>query len=108
MNGIYLYNTTLKTVIRALSFVAIFSLATIAKASDPLTPLLRAVDLNIGESADVTLHDGSVAHVTVMAVHPINDSVFGAVRQVDVTVSVNGKKKTIRSGNYNLPVTVGN
>jgi hypothetical protein len=90
----------------AVCFVALSGMAR-AGAGDPLTPLLRTVDINKGETAKVVLHDGSTAKIQVIAVEPVNDSVFGAVRQVNVTVSVDGIRKTIRSGNYNLPVTVG-
>lgn len=108
MTPIFSHNTRLLNFALALSFCGIFTCTSQAQTPDPLTPLLRAVDLNISESATVELHDGAVAKVQVLGVKPTNDSVFGAVRQVEVTLNVNGIKKTIRSGNYNLPVTIGN
>ena len=92
----------------ALSWAIIFPTVTDAGTRDPLTPLLRAVDMNVGETASVALHDGSRVELGVLAVEATNDVVFDAVRQVSVTIRVNGMKKTIRSGNYNLPVTLGN
>lgn len=92
----------------ALSVVTLFTIATVVQAGDPLKPLLRAVDMNIGETREIELHDGSAAEVEVLGVEPINDSVFGAVRQVKVIIRVNGLQATIYSGNYQLPVTVGN
>lgn len=74
---------------------------------DPLTPLLRAVDMDVGERRQVELHDGSTAEIELLAVEPVTDSVLDAVRKVNVTVRVNGVEQTIQSGNYNLPVTVG-
>ena len=78
-----------------------------SEGNSPLRPLLRAVDINIGERMKVELHDGSVADVALVAVDRFTDSVFGAVRQVAVTIRVNGEKRTIYSGNYHLPVTIG-
>lgn len=92
----------------ALSFAVAFELAAHTVSYGPLEPLLRVIDINKGEKANVELHDGSMASVEVLTVEPFHDSVFGSVRQVDVTVRVNGIRKTIRSGNYNLPVTIGN
>jgi murein DD-endopeptidase MepM/ murein hydrolase activator NlpD len=77
------------------------------RADDPLTPLLRAVDMEIGEVRQVELHDGAIAKVELVAVEPRTDSVLDAVREVDVTVRVNGEELTINSGNYHLPVSGG-
>lgn len=90
-----------------LSFVVLFAMVTDVQAAAPLTPLLRAVDMDIGETRQVELHDGSTAEVELLGVEPITDSVLDAVREVNVTVRINGEKKTIHSGNYYLPVTVG-
>ena len=78
-----------------------------AQTDDGLTPLLRTVDIDLGENAKVELHDGSVAQVELLSVDPVTDPVMDAVRSVNVTVRVNGEEKTIRSGNYNLPVNAG-
>lgn len=71
-----------------------------------LSPLVRTVDLNIGESAIVELHDGTSAEVQLIDVVPIKDSVMDAVREVKVTVLVNGETITLTSASYQLPVTV--
>lgn len=81
---------------------------TYAQIAEPLAPLLRAIDINVGETIQVLLHDGSKAEVELLAVEPITDSVLDAVKDVNVTIRVNGEKKTINSGNYHLPITVGN
>src|SRR5690606_26191453 len=78
-----------------------------AQTTEPLTPLLRAVDMNVGETIQVELHDGTMAEVELLAVEPSFDTVFDAVRAVKVSVSINGEEGTIYSGNYRLPVTVG-
>ncbi|MEX2567461.1 MAG: PKD domain-containing protein [Cyclobacteriaceae bacterium] len=73
----------------------------------PLEPLLRTVDMNRGEILQVELHDGSTAEVELVKVEPTFDTVFDAVREVKVTVRVNGMEQVVLSGNYHLPVTVG-
>ncbi len=78
-----------------------------SQAQQPLEPLVRTVDMNVGETRQVEMHDGSTAEVELVNVEPVHDSVMNAVRQVRVTVRVNGEEKTIHSGNYHLPVQVG-
>lgn len=78
-------------------------------ASTAVKPtLLRAVDLQIGESAEVALHDGQTAKVTLVALNEIRDSVRDAVRRAEVTVEINGQRATIVSATYHLPQTIGN
>ena len=107
MNEVLSVRLRAVTVTLALLLINFLTVVAQVATSNPLTPLLRAVDMNIGEKNKVELHDGSVAEVELLAVDRITDSVFDAVRQVAVTVRVNGSKKTIYSGNYHLPVTIG-
>jgi murein DD-endopeptidase MepM/ murein hydrolase activator NlpD len=72
-----------------------------------LEPTLRAVDLQIGESAEVKLSDGSIAKVKLLDVREKPDSMSKAVREAKVQVEVNGKEAWLTSANYNLPQTVG-
>jgi murein DD-endopeptidase MepM/ murein hydrolase activator NlpD len=106
--GVLLNDAKYTTLAFVFTFVALFQIPGNGRSNDPLTPLLRTVDINKGETMKVKLHDGSTVEVQVLAVEPINDSVFEALRQVNVIIRVNGIQKTIRSGNYNLPVTIGN
>src|SRR5262249_55526399 len=69
--------------------------------------LHRTVDLNLGEAAEVQLHDGSTAKVKLLAVRETRDSVRSAVREARVEVEINGRAATLVSGNYRLPVPVG-
>jgi len=71
-----------------------------------LSPLVRTVDLNIDELAVVELHDGTSVEVQLIDVEPIKDPVMNAVREVNVTVQVNGETITLKSASYQLPVTV--
>lgn len=72
-----------------------------------MIPLVRTVDLDVGDITEVELHDGSVAEVELLNVDPMKDSVMGAVREVRVTIAVNGETMTNNSGNYHLPVLIG-
>ncbi|HBJ86680.1 MAG TPA: hypothetical protein DDZ88_23055 [Verrucomicrobiales bacterium] len=72
-----------------------------------LEPTLRAVDLQIGESAEVKLADGSTAKVKLLDVQEKRDSMAKAVREAKVMVEVNGTEAWLTSANYNLPQTVG-
>lgn len=76
-------------------------------APQTLDPLVRVVDLNVGESADVTLCDGSQATVRLLNLSESRDSVCFAVRRAEVTVEINGHRAELVSATYHLPETVG-
>jgi murein DD-endopeptidase MepM/ murein hydrolase activator NlpD len=78
-------------------------------AAEPATkqPLFRVVDLNVGESQDVELSDGSHVNVTLLKLEEPRDNLRSAIRLARVTVKLNDVVTTIESGNYRLPVTVG-
>lgn len=73
----------------------------------PEDPLVRVIDLAVGEEAVVKLHDGSVATVKLLNLKEERDPIRDAVRISEVTVSVNGEQAVLKSGMYNLPRTVG-
>jgi murein DD-endopeptidase MepM/ murein hydrolase activator NlpD len=66
-------------------------------------PLVRAIDLDIGESATVTLADKSVAKVKLLDIQEQRDTIRNAVREAVVKVDVDGAVVTLVSGNYRLP-----
>ena len=68
-------------------------------------PLHRTVELRIGEGAQVQLHDGSQAKVKLLEVQETRDSVRAALREARVTIEINGRRMTLVSGNYRLPIT---
>ena len=70
-------------------------------------PLLRVVDLNLGETQDVELADGAKARVKLLALEEQCDPLRGAIREARVQVEVNGATATLGAANYQLPVTVG-
>jgi murein DD-endopeptidase MepM/ murein hydrolase activator NlpD len=70
-------------------------------------PLVRVVDLNLGDSAEVELCDGTKARVKLLDLKETRDSLRDAVRNARVHVEIDGRKAWLTSANYNLPVTVG-
>jgi murein DD-endopeptidase MepM/ murein hydrolase activator NlpD len=72
-----------------------------------LEPLVRAVDLDVGQSTTIQLCDGSSATVKLLELNEARDDVRNAVRRAEVRVEVNGQPATLISATYNLPVTVG-
>lgn len=81
----------------------------IAAPSQPQTrlPILRVVDLNLGEKCEVVLADGSKTRLEVTDLQEIRDPVRDAVRVARVKLEVNGEPVTLISANYNLPVRAG-
>ena len=71
------------------------------------TPTLRAVDLSLGETVEVTLADQSIAKVKLLQLDEKTDSMAKAVREAKALVAVNGEQKWLTSANYNLPQLVG-
>ena len=55
-----------------------------------IEPLLRSVDLNVGESCEVKLSDGSSAAVKLLDLKEIRDDLRQAVREARVAIEVNG------------------
>ena len=77
-----------------------------AQPQPPLQPLLQTVDLNVGDSQEVELADGSKARVKLLNLKETRDTLRQAVRRAEIVVEVNGSKATLVSANYRLPVTV--
>ena len=95
--------------IRRIVFVLLSSAAMVAGAAEkgPLDPLMRTVDLNVGQAAKVELCDGTIATVRLLKLVEDRDDLRQAVRRARVTVEVNGQEVTLTSAYYNLPVKVG-
>ncbi len=77
-----------------------------AADADALTPLVRVVDLNVGESTTVELCDGENVEVKLVDLQETCDPIRQAVRSAMVTVQIDGEELTIESGMYNLPQRV--
>ncbi len=70
-------------------------------------PLVRVVDLNLGESQRIALASGKEVTVKLLKLTEKRDSVRSAVRHAEVTVEVEGQQKRMGSAMYHLPVTIG-
>jgi len=82
-------------------------LAASAPAAEKIIPLVRTVDMDVGQTQKVTLHDGTEVTVTLLELNEKRDSVRNAVRMAQVKVKVNGKTVTLISSTYHLPTTIG-
>jgi murein DD-endopeptidase MepM/ murein hydrolase activator NlpD len=69
--------------------------------------LLRAIELNQGESAEVELSSGKRVTVKLIDLTETRDALRSAVRRAEVTVEVGGERATLVSATYHLPTTVG-
>jgi murein DD-endopeptidase MepM/ murein hydrolase activator NlpD len=78
-----------------------------AESPPPTDPLLRVVDLNVGEAQDVRLSNGRSVTVRLLDLDESTDTVNGAVREARVTVEVDGRSVELVSATYNLPVASG-
>lgn len=92
------------------SVVLLLFMSCFAAAQDvallKIDPLMRAVDLNVGQQEEVVLVDGKKATVKLLDVHEHRDTVRGALRQVRVVVEVDGQRAELVSATYHLPITV--
>jgi murein DD-endopeptidase MepM/ murein hydrolase activator NlpD len=91
---------TLQTLALLLALPAI----AFAQAPPPAEPLVRTVDLDIGESQDVVLSNGRTVAVRLVDVAEVRDDVTDGVRSARVTVEVDGKRVEIASSPYGLPM----
>ena len=80
-------------------------LATGLRGADAV--LHRTIDLNIGETQQVTFADGTKAQVKLLKVDEQHDAVIATLAGAVVTVEINGQRAELTSGNYRLPVPVG-
>ncbi len=95
---------------RVVGLVIALAITAPTSAQDPPVtrlPIVRAVDLDVGEAAAVTLADKSVAKVKLLDVTEHRDAIRNAVREAVVKVEVNGAVVTLVSANYRLPLATG-
>ena len=80
----------------ALAIMAIApTLAGSAPQESPRQPLLRTIDLDMGESREVELSDGAKVGVKLLGVEETRDGLRAAIREARVTVEVNGQPATL-------------
>lgn len=66
-------------------------------------PLVRVIDLNVGNSQVVELSNGTKITVRLLDVQESRDDIRSAVREARVKVTIDGKAIALNSGNYHLP-----
>ncbi len=71
------------------------------------TSLVRVVDLDVGESFEVDLCDGSKARGKLLAVEESRDAIRSAVRRANASIEINGQVTELTSATYHLPISVG-
>jgi len=69
-------------------------------------PLMRVIDLEVGESAEVELSNGKKTQVKLVELREGRDSPRDAVRRAEVTVAIDGKPVQLTSATYHLPTDV--
>jgi hypothetical protein len=81
--------------------------ASLAQPPAPtLEPLVKTVDLDVGQAQEVTLCDGKRVTVKLLELDEPRDPLRDAVREARVRVDVAGQEVWLTSANYNLPRTV--
>lgn len=84
--------------------LSVLLINTAARADEPL---VRVVDLNEGDSAHVTLCDGTEVEVELISVTEHRDRIRQSVRSIDLKVAINGEPCTFSAGPYSLPEVLG-
>ena len=72
----------------------------------PCEPLVRVLDLDVGESAQVHLSDGTTVHAKLISFSEARDPIRSAVRHANLELEINGQPVALESGPYRLPITV--
>ena len=91
--------------------VALFSILIMDSRADglpkpPRVPLHHTVDLDLGESQQLVLNDGTKVRVKLLSLDENRDTIRDAVRRAIVKVEVNGQTIELLSATYNLPKPV--
>ncbi|MBN2473254.1 MAG: PKD domain-containing protein [Pirellulales bacterium] len=76
-------------------------------AGERIEPLVRVVDLDVGQACQVELCDGRKVAVKLLDLQETADSVREAVREARVHVEIDGRRVWLTSATYRLPETVG-
>ncbi len=72
-----------------------------------LEPLVRVIDLDVGETRQVTLYNGSRTTVSLLELSEKRDTIRQAVRRAQVKVKVDDQIVTLISSTYHLPTATG-
>ncbi len=88
--------------------ILIFASLPLANGEEPpLDSLFQSVDLDVGQSREVVLRDGTKVTLRLLDLKEERDPVRDALRGAALTVEVNGVRGTIPCATYNLPTDLG-
>ena len=96
---------------RYLTGILLFALLPAVAFSQIPAPTLKAsmrtVDLDVGETDVVAMSDGKKVSVRLLELKEVRDPLREAVRLAEVSLEIDGKKGTLVSANYRLPIQIG-
>jgi murein DD-endopeptidase MepM/ murein hydrolase activator NlpD len=95
----------MKNILITLTILMIFALS--CSGPSDTSPIRIVTELDIGESQELTLTNGSKVELKLLEIEEVRDSLRNAIRGINVKVNLNGEEVTLGSGNYHLPVEVG-
>jgi len=73
-----------------------------------LMPLRVVTELDVEESREIILSNGSKVNLTLLEITEVRDSLRNAIREVHVKIKIDDEEFSLNSGNYHLPVVAGN
>jgi len=90
---------------------ALLATTACSATAEPVAPIrrvnLETLDLDAGETRDLTLADKTKCRVKLISVSETRDPMRSAVREALVRLEVNGRSLTLTSATYHLPVKFG-
>ena len=96
---------------KILAVIIIFIIPLIKSQSNDfnpsIQPLVRLVDLNIGERETVRLSNGKAVNVELIKITEHRDEMRNALRKAEVRCKVDGTEINLVCATYNLPSAVG-
>ncbi len=104
--GQFMFRATCGLLIVIVAQASVFAFDDLPKPM--ITAPMSVVDLNVGDSQEVTLSNGQKVTVKLLDLKEERDTLRGAVRRGEVKVQVGDKEVSLVSANYRLPVKVGN
>ncbi len=99
-----------RRILRVLALTGLTACAAVAaeeRQKAAVEPLMRVLDLNVGEKRTIRLCNGKAVVARVVDLREHRDSVRKAVRRARVAVEVDGRQATLTSATYHRPITVG-
>ncbi len=98
----------MKTLLKLAALAALSLLPINARSAEkPIPPARVLIELNIGQTRELSLTNGESVRLTLLGIDETRDDVRNIIHEVKLRVKVDGEEVVLICGNYNLPVTVG-